>query len=243
MKTVLITGVSSGIGLGLAREYAARGWRVFGISRRVPSELDGKVNVKLVGHDLAEHANTPGVIEGLLDGVDSLDLAILNAGILGTFGDLVDAPLEELKRVADVNLWANKVIIDALFEAVPSVRQVVTISSGASVSGNRGWAGYGISKAALNMLTALYAAEKPKTHFAALAPGIVDTAMQDEICARPVDERYQTVEVLRGHRGTPMMPTPDEAAKKLIAAIEQLPDLVPSGAFADIRKPPLAGSI
>lgn len=239
MKSVFITGISSGIGLGLAKAYVARGWYVHGLSRRLPDELRDTDNVALVSHDLADHSGTTAAVRELLCNVATLDLTILNAGILGHFGDLRETSLEELKRVADVNLWANKTVIDAMFAAVPNVEQVVTISSGAAVSGNRGWAGYGISKAALNMLTALYAAEKPDTHFAALAPGIVDTAMQEDLCSRTPDVRYPTVDVLRSHRGTPTMPSPDAAAESLIAAIERLTELVPSGAFADVRKPPL----
>ena len=212
MQKVFITGVSSGIGLGLAAGYLDRGWRVFGISRRAADELDARDGFSFVSHDLADHDGTPSAVQRLLAEAKQLDLAILNAGILGRFGDLQDTPLAELKRIADVNLWANKVVIDAMFNTVSTVGQVVTISSGAAVSGNRGWAGYGISKAALNMLTALYAAEHPQTHFTALAPGIVDTAMQDELCGRSPDDRYPTVEVLRGHRGTPGMPTPEAAA-------------------------------
>ena len=90
--------------------------------------------------------------------------------MLGSLGDMSEAQLDDLKRVMDVNVWSNKTVLDALFARAFPVKQVVTISSGAAVNGNRGWRGYSISKAALNMLTRLYAAENPDTHFCARWP-------------------------------------------------------------------------
>ncbi len=183
---------------------------------------------------------TRGVGE-LLEDQSELDLIILNAGRLGVFGDLGEAELFELKTTMQVNLWANKTLLDAVFALNIRVHQVVTISSGAAVNGNRGWSGYSISKAALNMLTQLYAKERPDTHFCALAPGVVDTAIQDELLEREPDARFPAVEVLRSKRNTTEMPKPREAALRLIEIFEKLPSLVESGDFADIRNPPLVG--
>ena len=86
------------------------------------------------------------------------------------------------------------------------------------------------------MLVQLYALEQPTTHFCALAPGLVDTAMQDQLCGRAPDDRYAAVEVLRSKRNTPDMPTPAIAAPRLAATIERLPSLVASGDYADVRQ-------
>mgnify|MGYP001825133371 CR=1 FL=1 len=85
------------------------------------------------------------------------------------------------------------------------------------------------------MLTRLYSTEHPETHFCAFAPGVVDTPIQDELLSREPDERYAAVEALRAKRGTAEMPRPQEAAGPLLDALETLPRLVSSGAFADIR--------
>jgi NAD(P)-dependent dehydrogenase (short-subunit alcohol dehydrogenase family) len=102
------------------------------------------------------------------------------------------------------------------------VEQIIAISSGAAVSSTRGWNGYSISKAALNALVRLYAAERPQTHFAAVAPGLVDTAMQAYLRSVPADARYPGLEGLKRAHGTPEMPTPDAAATRLIATFERL---------------------
>ena len=76
-----------------------------------------------------------------------------------------------------INVWSNKVICDWLLKSIPEIYQIVFMSSGAAVNGNRGWGSYSLSKATLNMLAKLYAAEAKQTHFSALAPGLVDTAI------------------------------------------------------------------
>jgi NAD(P)-dependent dehydrogenase (short-subunit alcohol dehydrogenase family) len=239
-KSVFITGVSSGIGLGLASAYLQQNCRVFGISRRRPQELADRPRFRFQTLDLREFENIGPVFDNLLADVEHLDLVILNAGILGQFGDLHDVPLEALKHAMDINLWANKVALDHLFSSIDSISQVVTISSGASVNGNRGWSGYSISKAALNMMTMLYAREHPQTHFCALAPGLVESEIQDVLAAIPRDERFPSLEAIGSKRGTPAMPKPTEAGELIAAAISRLPKLVESGAYADVRKPPIA---
>ena len=185
MKYIFITGASSGLGLALAEAYLNRGWTVYAVSRRTPDNLLSHHTFHHATLDLRDHNRTPGVIADLLGDLDHLDLAILNAGIMGRIEDMANTGLDELKEVMDVNVWANKTVIDSLFSEIETIDQIVTISSGASVNGNRGWSGYSVSKAALNMLTKLYAREHPDTHFCALAPGVIDTAIQEEIRKTP----------------------------------------------------------
>ena len=84
------------------------------------------------------------------------------------------------------------------------------------------------------MLISLYAAERPQTHFCALAPGIVDTAMQEQVAGMPHDARFPSLEALRMARGSPMMPKPDDAAPRLIEGIAKATKF-PSGSFLDIN--------
>ena len=239
MSCVLITGVSSGIGNSLARGYLQRDWSVLGLSRRQPEDLCQHEQFRFESVDVRDEEKTAAAIARLMGDIDRLDLAVLNAGILGPFGDLQDISLDELRNVMDVNVWANKTLIDAIVATGVPLKQVVAISSGAAVSGNRGWSGYGTSKAALNMLTQLYSHELPEIHFTALAPGTVDTAMQNDLCGRDDFGKFETLRVLRSKRNTEQMPTPEVAADRLIPIIERLPELVKSGDFADVRKSPL----
>lgn len=240
MRHIFITGVSSGIGHALSLELLRRGEMVYGVSRRSPADLLEQPNFRHAVVDLTDHKTAAEGVKQLLADVHHLHLAILNAGILASFGDMAETSLDELRQVMEVNVWANKTVIDALFDGDREVEQIVTISSGASVNGNRGWNGYSVSKAALNMLTMLYAQEREATHFCALAPGIVDTFMQQQVADEPEDERFPALARLRAKRGYDEMPSPEQAAANLLDQIERLPQLVESGDFADVRKPPLA---
>lgn len=233
MANIFITGISSGIGLGIAGKYLEMGWNVYGLSRReCPLNHD---SLHEVNADLNDTANLPGALYELFDDTRELDLVVLNAGVLGTIADMKDVQLPELKKTMDINLWSNKVVLDWLFKHMNRVDQVVAISSGAAVNGSRGWNGYSISKAALNMLVKLYSVEQPETHFISFAPGLVDTAMQDYLCSQTEVDKYPSLSRIQASRGTDGMPHPEQLAEKLPAVFEEIKSLE-SGGFIDIRK-------
>ncbi len=233
-QRILITGVSSGLGHGLARAYLESGAEVFGCSRRQPNDLID-LGLNFCSLDLSEQALGQSKLRAWIKRAAAFDLVVLNAGVLGLIKDMQDCSTEELKATMEVNLWSNKWFLDTCFEGERVISQVVAISSGASQSGSRGWNGYSLSKAALNMLIKLYAGECPSTHFTALAPGLVDTAMQDYLTGLPADARYAPIEILKAAKGTEAMPDGYGCAKKLI---DIFPKLLrnESGAYADIRK-------
>jgi len=231
-RTALITGNSRGIGHGLTREYLARGWHVYGISRSGCAPAHDRLHD--VRCDLTDFERVGPALDSLLAGIDHLDLVVLNAGILGTIRDLHAASMEEVRQVMDSNLWANKAVMDRLHAGGLPIRQIVFMSSGAAVNGNRGWSGYALSKAALNMMAQLYAHEFPHTHIAALAPGLVHTRMQDDIRDHADSRRYPSTQVLKDAIGTEQMPEPGAAGRLLADAFEKLPRY-PSGSFLDIR--------
>lgn len=233
-KNILITGVSSGLGHGLAKVYLERGATVYGCSRRAPEDLIER-GLVYASIDLANAASGSVALEKWIREVEAFDTVVLNAGKLGEIRDMKDTPLADLRETMEVNVWANKWILDTIFEGDREVRQVVGISSGASQSGSPGWNGYSVSKGALNMLIKLYAGEQPQTHFTALAPGLVDSAMQDYLTNLPADDRYEPLEILKAAKGTDAMPDGETCARKLIDAFPKLLE-GESGGYADIRK-------
>jgi NAD(P)-dependent dehydrogenase (short-subunit alcohol dehydrogenase family) len=88
------------------------------------------------------------------------------------------------------------------------------------------------------MLTMLYARENEGIHFAAVAPGLVDTAMQDYLCGHEPDTRFPSLESLKSRRGSSDMPNPSEASKKLVSLFDCVEKHVESGGFVDIRHLP-----
>ncbi|MCF7801314.1 MAG: SDR family NAD(P)-dependent oxidoreductase [Candidatus Marinimicrobia bacterium] len=233
-KNIFITGVSSGIGHGLAAEYLQRGDVVYGVSRREPHNLTVHEKFHFAELDLTDYEKMAPVCKTLLHNTTELELVVLNAGILSPIRDMVETPLEDLQQAMEINVWANKMLLDWLLQSGKIIRQVVGISSGAAVNGHRGWNGYSLSKAALNMLIQLYAAERPDIHFTALAPGLIDTDMQAYMSGLPKDERFPSIEALKNARGTAAMPTPDAAAPLLIKAFNKVKSLE-NGEFTDVR--------
>jgi benzil reductase ((S)-benzoin forming) len=234
-KTVFITGNSSGLGYGLSEEYLARDWRVYGLSRRGCHGLSGDLHD--IQCDLQNQAAIAPALTTLLSNVQQLDMVYLNAGILGGLNRITAVSLEQLKQTMDINLWANKLILDWLLTSNIQIKQIIAISSGAALSANKGWGPYSLSKIALNKLMELYANEFPDTHFLSLAPGLMDTAMQDYICdeASVAIVEFPTVKKFRDARGTETMPTPKTAAKAIIEILPRLKEM-PSGTYVDIRK-------
>jgi len=231
---IFITGTSSGIGNGLAKYYLSKGKTVVGLSRSVPADLDSIDRYSHITADLSELSSIATMVSDKLSDVE-IDTVILNAGILPSLGDLSDISIDEIKKVMDINVWSNKMLIDSLMKTHSELKKLIAISSGAAVSGARGWNAYSISKASLNMMISLYAKEYPSVHFTAFAPGLVDTAMQDVICSQPDDDDYPVFGRLRSARGTEIMPDPEKAAEYLANAFDKL-DKYESGSFVDIRK-------
>ena len=228
---LFITGNSSGLGRGFSEYGLENGWQVYGCSRR-GCDLDGVHDVQC---DLAEFDAVPAVLDKLLGGVKQLDLVILNAGILGEIKPMHETPLKDLNRIMDINVWSNKVVLDWLLQAGIKVDQIVAISSGAAVLGNKGWSGYALSKASLNMLLRLYAHEFPGTHISAIAPGLIDSSMMDYLCVEPDPEEYPALARIREARGTETMPKPRQAAERVMSVVPELKQFE-SGSFVDIRQ-------
>jgi benzil reductase ((S)-benzoin forming) len=231
---ILITGTSSGLGFGLAKYYLNEGHTVYGISRRSNEDLKQFENFSFLPQDISNFVGLEKNVAIFLKNAGKLDLVILNAGKLNEIKDMKDTSLEEIEEVMNVNVWANKLIIDALFTHIEDIKQVVAISSGASVSGSRGWNAYSLSKATLNMLIKLYANERSGTHFCALAPGLIDTDMQEYVSGLPEKTDFPTITRLKEVRESGKMPTIKEAANLNAHAIEKARDHQ-SGSFLDIR--------
>ena len=109
-------------------------------------------------------------------------LVVNNASALGPSPQpaLAAYPLEELRRVLEVNLLAPLALVQ---EALPHLARdavVVDVSSDAAVEAYPGWGGYGCSKAALDHLTAILATEHPALRVYGVDPGDMRTQLHQE---------------------------------------------------------------
>jgi len=232
---ILITGTSKGLGEGLALYYLDRGHKVFGISRNNNPGLEKHQDFKFLSLDLSDFEGIRNKLPGFLRDAGHVDLAILNAGVLGEIKDMGECTLDEIERVMDINVWSNKVLIDLMYENLEHISQVVAVSSGAAVLGNRGWNAYSISKAALNMMIKLYAREREETHFSSIAPGLIDSAMQEYIFSLAEDPRFPSLRSLKETKSSGQMPSAGEAAETLAKAVIKAHN-EESGSFLDVRE-------
>lgn len=230
-RNAFITGNSGGLGYALSQVLLEKDYRVFGCSRR-GCDLNGDlVDVQC---DLGRFEAIPLNLSALLKDTDRLDLVILNAGMLGEIKAMQETSVEELQNIMDINVWSNKVVLDWLLHADIDIDQIVFISSGAAVLGSRGWGGYAISKASLNMLAKLYAHEFVDTHLSAIAPGLVDTDMMAMLGEGDAN-RFPALQRIQEARGTERLLTPREAAERIIDNLDALKSFK-TGSFVDLRQ-------
>ena len=182
MDTAIVTGASRGLGRALARELIARGWRVVVDARdgeALAAEWQDEPHAVAIAGDVRERRHLESLVEAA---GDPIALVVNNASILGPSPQprLAAYPLAELLRVYDVNLVAPLELVQL---ALPHLREgacVVSITSDAAVEAYPGWGGYGSSKAALDQLTAILAAELPELRVYAVDPGDMRTQLHQE---------------------------------------------------------------
>ncbi len=179
MPTALITGASRGLGLALARALSEQGWDLVldardGTALRAASPA-GAV---LVPGDVTDPAHRQHVLEAVSG---RLDLLVNNASHLGPSPQplLSDYPLEELRRVYDVGVFAPLALTQLLLPLLDR-GTVVNISSDAGAEAYEGWGGYGSAKAALDHLSAILALELPTLRVVAFDPGDMRTRLHQE---------------------------------------------------------------
>jgi NAD(P)-dependent dehydrogenase (short-subunit alcohol dehydrogenase family) len=186
MPVAVITGASRGLGLALAEALAELGWDLI-VDARDGRRLHDAVaglgdRVTAVPGDVSDPAHRKQLAE-LAGRAGRLDLLVNNASILGPSPrpELGDYPPGELERVLLVNAVAPLALIQ---ELLPLLRAaggtIVNVTSDAAIEPYEGWGGYGASKAALDQLSAILAAERPDLNVYAFDPGDMRTAMHQE---------------------------------------------------------------
>jgi NAD(P)-dependent dehydrogenase (short-subunit alcohol dehydrogenase family) len=184
-RTAIVTGASRGLGLALARALAERGWRLV-VDARAEAELEAAraelaavTDVVAIAGDVADSWH-----RGLLLEVagDHLRLVVNNASTLGAspLPRLADYPIDVLEHVFRVNAIAPLALAQLALARMPAGGRIVNVTSDAAVEAYEGWGGYGASKAALEQLSAVLAAERPDLRVYAVDPGDMNTRMHQE---------------------------------------------------------------
>jgi NAD(P)-dependent dehydrogenase (short-subunit alcohol dehydrogenase family) len=226
----IVTGASMGLGRAFTDELARDGWDlVIDARHRVPLDAaaaglrgHGGTVVAIAG-DVTDPAHRRALIDAASD-LGPVRLLVNNASTLGPspLPRLADHPLDALLDVYATNLVAPLALVQLALPALTETGgTVVDITSDAAVEGYEGWGGYGSSKAALDQLGNVLAAEHPDLRVYSFDPGDMRTQMhQDAFPGEDISDR----------------PEPEEVAPVLRRLVTEAP---PSGRYraADLRSP------
>ena len=174
-KKILITGVSSGLGKALVKEFLNNGYIVYGISRSQPSFVENLHHPCF--YFLSLDLTDPEISSKLKafisqNSINKLDIIYLNAAIFKNIDFIKNKEVSDLTEIVNTNVWGNHEILSTFFNSGVQVTQVICSSSSSWNSPPfQGLNGYALSKAALTSLIKIYASEHEKTHFFLMTPG------------------------------------------------------------------------
>jgi NAD(P)-dependent dehydrogenase (short-subunit alcohol dehydrogenase family) len=206
----IVTGASRGLGRALTRALVDDGWRI------VVDARDEEALRDAWGHPPHDVVIAGDVTDGahrraLLDAAgEPIDLLVNNASTLGPspMPALADYPIEDLRRVYEVNVFAPVVLAQLVIPRMGPGGVILNVTSDAGTEAYERWGGYGSSKAALEQVSAVLAAEHPELRIYAVDPGDMRTRMHqdafpgEDISDRPPPEASvpALLELIRGER-------------------------------------------
>jgi NAD(P)-dependent dehydrogenase (short-subunit alcohol dehydrogenase family) len=214
MKAI-VTGASRGLGLALTRSLSERGWELIVDGRNeqaLEQAVAGLEGVIAIPGDVAEPDHRRRLVK---TAGEPIDLLVNNASVLGPspLPALAQYPLEELRRVYEVNVLAPLGLIQLALPQLSADACIVNVTSDAAFEPYPSWGGYGSAKAALAQISAVLAAEHGGVRVYAVDPGDMRTQMQQD--AYPGEDISE-------------LPPPEASVPGLVALVE---GRLPSGSY------------
>jgi short-subunit dehydrogenase len=226
LKTILITGASSGIGAELARQLAAEGHRLALAARRqdrleiLAEELTQKhgIDVLVCPTDVTQLIQVTTCVQKVWERFGRLDVLVNNAGVL-KMQPFVTMPIEDMKILMNTNFWGSLQMIRATapFMAKQGGGHILQVGSGVSRRGLPFMAVYSATKFALTGLTESLRLELKAQgiDFTLVYPGGVDTEMPASVDPAHLPPHY--------HRHTELRIPATQAARAIVRAIQKRP--------------------
>lgn len=194
-KTLLVTGGSRGIGAAVCKLAARDGYDVaFSYAGRADAAKDVVAAIEGLGRkavaiksDIADPTQVVSLFDRAAQEIGYIDAFVSNAGIIHKTSPLADLPVEEIKRIIDIDLTAHVICLREAVRRMGKSRggkggAIVTISSMASeLYGIGGFVPYGAAKAGIDVLTVGLGKEVAGDgiRVTGVRPGLIDTDMQD----------------------------------------------------------------
>jgi NAD(P)-dependent dehydrogenase (short-subunit alcohol dehydrogenase family) len=222
--TVLISGASRGLGAETAKAAAQLGANLILTARSEKGlkTTEGHINeaghdgrVTLISGDLSDNEFCRTLAARVTE-VGPLHAAVLNAARIDPIGAVDDIDEEEWLRCLHLNLSAPFLLAKKLLPALTQTRgRLITVGTGAATQPIPSWSAYCASKAALLMLIRVIATEKPDITAFSFAPGVVNTAMQQNIRDRKEMMPAQLAEYFSSLHSTGQLEPPEVPARAL----------------------------
>jgi 2-dehydro-3-deoxy-L-rhamnonate dehydrogenase (NAD+) len=209
--TAVVTGGASGIGLGVARRIAAEGgrvslWDVEPASLKAATTEIGAVMSRADRVDVTDPSAVERATLAAIAEMGHIDALVCSAGVAGKNALVVDYPIDEWKRVFDINVnglfYCNRFVGKLMKER--GYGRIVNVASIAGKEGNPTASAYSASKAAVIGLTKSLGKELAKDGVSvnAVTPATIETPILDQVSAAHIAymrskipmERFGTVE-------------------------------------------------
>ncbi|HQL00505.1 MAG TPA: SDR family oxidoreductase [Smithellaceae bacterium] len=240
-SVVLISGCSSGIGLSLAREFAARGCRVFATARKPEAIDDLKTEgIETAALDVTNQASIDACVAFVIGKAGRIDTLVNNAGY-ALIGPMIDLAIDELKRQFDTNVIGLMALTKAC--ALHMIKQrsglIVNIASVSGICATPFAGAYCASKAAVNLLSTSLRIELAPfgIDVVTVQPGAIKSnfgKVAADSIRLPEESVYQPVAAYVAARAQASQknPTPvEEFSKKLVNKLfgENIPKIIRLG--------------
>lgn len=208
MKTAIVTGGSKGIGLGIVRMLAGRGYKVFATyghddsaAQAAAAELGDKA--EFVKADLADRTQTYAFVNHVRQAAAGIDCIVCNAGttIRKSFTETTDSDWDTMM---EVGLTAHLILLRELYNVILPDGRVLFTGSAMGLYPHATVLGYGVVKAAVHAMVKnlVKVFEDRNVTVNAIAPGFVETEWQkekpqqirDNICSKTALHRFASID-------------------------------------------------
>ncbi|MDQ0427548.1 benzil reductase ((S)-benzoin forming) [Planomicrobium stackebrandtii] len=241
-EAYIITGASKGIGLEWSRQLIDAGHIVIGIARTQPENWPGE---HFLPFDLTRLEEIEDMIAQALELITKKIKTIVlvnNAGTIEPIGPAHANNAAQVSQSIVLNLTAPMLLCGAFIsqlENSPADKKIVNISSGAGRKVYEGWSAYCAGKAGLDHYSSCLDAENKSVKVVSVAPGIIDTGMQEKIRKSEAAD-FPLIEKFLDYKKSGLLSSPEETAR-LLMEMTQRPDFESLPTILDIRNLPQAG--
>ncbi|WP_438311658.1 SDR family NAD(P)-dependent oxidoreductase [Sporosarcina sp. FA9] len=238
MDVFIITGASKGIGFELSKQLQSKDKKVIGIARTMPKDEENFITVNLADTSKL-HELIVNVLSKYREEASSFTL-INNAGMVDPIGLVGGIEAMGIEEAIAVNLTAPMILSNAFIAELKNftgTKRIVNISSGAGRNAYEGWGTYCATKAGLDHFSRVVGLEQANAEYpvdiVSIAPGIIDTGMQETIRATEEDA-FPLLSQFIHYKDQGMLSSAEQTAQKLIGFIEN-ENFKVEGPIVDIR--------